>query len=83
VRAFTGSAFDLTGERRRTEYRIDTARRRLDESFERKDWLPLCICPSGDLPGLQLLIKGYVSPATSPPQLETHHSPELRSPMRH
>ncbi len=34
VRAFTGSAFDIKGERRRTEYRIDTNNHWLDESFE-------------------------------------------------
>ncbi len=36
IRIFTGSAFDLVGERRRTDYRIDMARRTLDESFEIK-----------------------------------------------
>jgi hypothetical protein len=36
IRIFTGSAFDLVGERRRTDYRIDMARRSLDESFEIK-----------------------------------------------
>lgn len=34
VRAFTGSAFDIKGERRRTNYRIDVGTRWLDESFE-------------------------------------------------
>lgn len=36
VRAFTGSAFDINGERRRTNYLIDYNARRLDESFEIK-----------------------------------------------
>ena len=36
VRVYTGNAFDLTGERRRTDYRLDTNRQRLDESFEIK-----------------------------------------------
>jgi hypothetical protein len=36
VRVYTGNAFDLTGERRRTDYRLDTNRDRLDESFEIK-----------------------------------------------
>ena len=36
IRVFTGSAFDLIGERRRTDYRIDMGRRWLDESFEIK-----------------------------------------------
>jgi len=36
VRVYTGNAFDLVGERRRTNYRIDTARHWLDESFEIK-----------------------------------------------
>jgi hypothetical protein len=36
IRAFTGSAFDIKGERRRTEYEIDTNKNRLDESFEIK-----------------------------------------------
>lgn len=34
IRVYTGTAFDLVGERRRTDYRIDTSRRWLDESFE-------------------------------------------------
>ncbi len=34
VRAFTGSAFDIKGERRRMTYQIDTNNNRLDESFE-------------------------------------------------
>ena len=36
IRVFTGDAFDIKGERRRTDYRIDMARRMLDESFEIK-----------------------------------------------
>lgn len=36
LRLFTGAAFDLTGERRRTNFRIDHARSSLDESFEIK-----------------------------------------------
>lgn len=36
VRVFTGSAFDLTGERKRTNYRIDHGRSMLEESFEIK-----------------------------------------------
>ena len=36
IRAFTGTAFDIKGERRRTDYRIDMGRRMLDESFEIK-----------------------------------------------
>lgn len=36
VRVFTGAAFDLTGERRRTSHRIDHARSMLDETFEIK-----------------------------------------------
>lgn len=36
VRVYTGNAFDLTGERRRTDYRLDTNRQRLDETFEIK-----------------------------------------------
>lgn len=36
VRVYTGSAFDLVGERSRTNYRIDHGRRELDESFEIK-----------------------------------------------
>lgn len=36
VRVYTGNAFDLTGERRRTDYRLDTNRQLLDESFEIK-----------------------------------------------
>jgi hypothetical protein len=36
IRAFTGSAFDIKGERRRTDYHIDMGSRWLDESFEIK-----------------------------------------------
>jgi hypothetical protein len=36
IRVFTGSAFDLIGERARTDYRIDNGRMWLDESFEIK-----------------------------------------------
>lgn len=36
VRVFTGAAFDLTGERRRTTNRIDHGRSTIDESFEVK-----------------------------------------------
>ena len=36
VRVYTGNAFDLAGERRRTDYRLDTNRQRLDETFEIK-----------------------------------------------
>jgi hypothetical protein len=36
VRAYTGDAFDLVGERRRTDYQIDTMRNWLDEAFEIK-----------------------------------------------
>jgi hypothetical protein len=36
IRAFTGSAFDLKGERRQTDYHIDFNSRWVDESFEIK-----------------------------------------------
>ena len=36
LRLFTGSAFDLTGERRRTNYLNDSGRRQVDEAFEIK-----------------------------------------------
>jgi hypothetical protein len=36
VRVFTGNAFDLVGERTRTDYQISTAENKLDESFEIK-----------------------------------------------
>jgi hypothetical protein len=34
VRVYTGNSFDLTGERKRTNYQIDTSKDWLDESFE-------------------------------------------------
>jgi len=36
VRLYTGNAFDLTGERRQTNFRLDTGRRWADETFEIK-----------------------------------------------
>jgi hypothetical protein len=33
VRVYTGNAFDIVGERTRTDYRIDTSKDVLDESF--------------------------------------------------
>jgi hypothetical protein len=36
VRIYTGNAFDLVGERRRMNYKIDTSKNWLDESFEIK-----------------------------------------------
>jgi|SRR5271157_1723733 len=36
IRVFTGAAFDLSGERKRTEFRNDERRRTIDESFEIK-----------------------------------------------
>jgi hypothetical protein len=36
VRVYTGNAFDIVGERRRTDYHIDVARQFADESFEIK-----------------------------------------------
>ncbi len=36
IRLYTGNAFDLAGERRRTDYRIDARQRWIDESFEIK-----------------------------------------------
>lgn len=36
IRAYTGSAFDIKGERRRKDYRVDMGNRWLDESFEIK-----------------------------------------------
>ena len=36
IRTFTGAAFDMVGERRRTSFRIDNGRSMLDESFEIK-----------------------------------------------
>jgi hypothetical protein len=34
VRVYTGNAFDLVGERRRVNYKIDTSKNTVDESFE-------------------------------------------------
>jgi hypothetical protein len=34
IRVFTGNAFDVTGERKRTSYRVDSNQRWMDESFE-------------------------------------------------
>ncbi len=36
IRVFTGNAFDLVGERRRTNWKIDTSKNTIDESFEIK-----------------------------------------------
>ena len=36
VRVYTGNAFDIVGERKRTYYKIDTRGRWLDEAFEIK-----------------------------------------------
>jgi len=36
IRVYTGNAFDLAGERRRTEYKLDESQRMADESFEIK-----------------------------------------------
>ena len=36
IRVYTGNAFDLVGERKRTDYQIDTSHDWLDESFEIK-----------------------------------------------
>lgn len=36
IRVFTGAAFDLTGERKRTVFATDMGRRTIDESFEIK-----------------------------------------------
>ena len=36
VRVYTGNAFDLVGERKRTDYRVDSNGHTLDESFEIK-----------------------------------------------
>jgi hypothetical protein len=36
LRVFTGNAFDLVGERHRTDFKSDTSRRTIDESFEIK-----------------------------------------------
>jgi len=34
IRVYTGNAFDVTGERKRTNYRVDTNQRWMDETFE-------------------------------------------------
>jgi hypothetical protein len=34
IRVYTGNSFDLSGERKRTNFQIDTAKDWLDESFE-------------------------------------------------
>lgn len=36
LRIFTGNAFDIVGERRQTDYRLDTSKRVIDETFEIK-----------------------------------------------
>jgi len=36
LRIYTGNAFDLTGERRRTDFKLDTRGQKLDEAFEIK-----------------------------------------------
>jgi hypothetical protein len=36
IRLYTGNAFDLVGERRRVNYRVDTSHNTIDESFEIK-----------------------------------------------
>src|SRR5512140_3940619 len=36
IRLYTGNAFDLVGERRRLDYRIDNSKKTIDESFEIK-----------------------------------------------
>ena len=36
IRVYTGNAFDLVGERRRTNFASDSSRHRIDESFEIK-----------------------------------------------
>ena len=36
VRVYTGNAFDLAGERRRTDYKMDSNKHTIDESFEIK-----------------------------------------------
>jgi hypothetical protein len=36
IRVFTGNAFDLTGERKRTDYKMDSGDKWVDESFEIK-----------------------------------------------
>jgi len=34
IRVYTGNAFDVVGERKRTNYRVDTNGRWMDETFE-------------------------------------------------
>lgn len=34
IRVYTGNAFDLTGQRKRTDYRVDSGQHWVDESFE-------------------------------------------------
>jgi hypothetical protein len=36
LRVYTGNAFDIVGERRRTDYKAETSRKTIDESFEVK-----------------------------------------------
>jgi hypothetical protein len=36
IRLYTGNAFDLVGERRRVDYRIESSKQMIDESFEIK-----------------------------------------------
>ena len=36
VRVYTGNSFDLVGERKRTDYHVDSSKRTIDESFEIK-----------------------------------------------
>jgi hypothetical protein len=36
IRLYTGNAFDVVGERRRLDYRVDNAKKTIDESFEIK-----------------------------------------------
>jgi hypothetical protein len=36
IRLYTGNTFDIVGERRRLDYRVDSAKRTIDESFEIK-----------------------------------------------
>jgi hypothetical protein len=36
IRLYTGNAFDVVGERRRLDYRVDNAKKMIDESFEIK-----------------------------------------------
>jgi len=34
IRVYTGNAFDVTGERKRTDYHVDSSQRGMNESFE-------------------------------------------------